>query len=174
MGEYEAELATEPGVFNIGLLRFCNVYGPFSDYSMVSGQAIPSLVRKALAYPGEPYIVWGTGNQYRDFVFVDDIVEALLLVKDKGLNKGVIQFGSKHATTVRDLATEIADIVGKRAGHTIPIEFDTCQPEGEAENVEFWWTIPLLIVVIGRTRAPIKFPTVKVADNTLETMLVIL
>lgn len=131
MGEYEAELAMEPGVFNVGLLQFHNVYGPFSDYSMVSGQAIPSLVRKALAYPSEAYIVWGSANQHRDFVFVDDIVKALLLVKDKGMNKGPIQLGSKHVITVHDLATEIADIVGKRAGHTIPIKFNTCQPEGD-------------------------------------------
>ena len=135
MGEYEAELAMEPGIFNVGLLRFHNVYGPFSDYSLKSSQAIPSLIRKALAYPSEPYIVWGSGNQYRDFVFVDDIVEALLLVKDKGMNKGPIQLGSKHATTILDLATEVGDIVGKRTGQLIPIEFDIRQPEGDRGRI---------------------------------------
>lgn len=131
MGEYEAELAVEPGVFNVGILRFHNVYGPYSDYSLQSSQAIPSLIRKALAYPGEPYIVWGSGNQYRDFVFVDDIVKGLLLVKDKGMNKGTIQLGSKQATTILDLAKEIADIVGKRTGQDIPIKLDAGQPEGD-------------------------------------------
>jgi GDP-D-mannose 3',5'-epimerase len=135
MGEYEAELAMEPGVFNVGLLRFHNVYGPYSDYSLKSSQAIPSLIRKALLYPSEPYIVWGSGSQYRDFVFVDDIVEALLLVKDNGMNKGVIQLGSKHATTIIDLAKGIGDIIGKSTGQEIPIKFDTCQPEGDRGRI---------------------------------------
>lgn len=135
MGEYEAELAGEPGAFNVGILRFHNVYGPFSDYSLRSSQAIPALIRKALAYPGEPYIVWGSGNQYRDFVFVDDIVAALLVAKERGMNQGVIQLGSKQATTIRYLATEIGDIVGKRAGHQIPISFDRGQPEGDRGRI---------------------------------------
>jgi nucleoside-diphosphate-sugar epimerase len=135
MGEYAAELAMRPGVFNVGLLRFHNVYGPFSDYSPQSSQAIPSLIRKALQYPSEPYIVWGSGSQYRDFVFVDDIVKALLLVRDKGMNKGVIQLGSKHATTILDLATEVGDIVGKRTKQDIPIAFDVSQPEGDRGRI---------------------------------------
>lgn len=127
--EYEAEIAMEPGVFNVGLLRFHNVYGPLSDYGMVSGQTISSLLHKALAYPYEEFVVKGSGSQYHNFVHVDDIVEALLLVRDKGMNKGVIELGSKHATTILNLATEIAEIVGKRTGHTIPVKFDNCQPE---------------------------------------------
>ena len=135
MGEYEAELAIEPGVFNVGLLRFHNVYGPFSDYRLQSSQAIPSLIRKALMYPSTPYIVWGSGSQYRDFVFVDDIVEALLLVKDREMNKGAIQLGSQNATTILDLTTEIGKIVGKRSGQSIPIEFDAGQPEGDRGRI---------------------------------------
>lgn len=135
MGEYAAELAMEPGVFNVGLLRFHNVYGPFSDYSRQSSQAIPSLIRKALEYPSEPYIVWGSGSQYRDFVFVDDIVRALLLVRHTGMNKGVIQLGSKHATTILNLATEVGEIVGERTKQDIPIEFDVSQPEGDRGRI---------------------------------------
>ena len=153
MGEYEADLAMEPNVFNVGILRFHNVYGPYSDYSLQTSQAIPSLIRKALAYPKEPYIVWGSGNQYRDFVFVDDIVRGLLLVKDRGMNRGTIQLGSKKATTILDLATEIGDIAGKRIGQAIPISLDVGQPEGDrgriaagdrAEHILGWKaTVPL-------------------------------
>jgi hypothetical protein len=69
------------------------------------------------------------------------------------MNKGVIQLGSKHATTILDLAKEIGDIVGKRTGQEIPLEFDTCQPEGDrgriaagdrAEQILGWKpTVPL-------------------------------
>ena len=132
MGEYEAVMAQDIGVFNVGLLRFPNVYGPCSDYSKTSSQAIPSLIRKALNYPQEPYYVArGSKNQYRDFVFIDDIVRALLLVKDRGMNMGVIQLGSKTVTTLRALAIRIADLVGERFNKTIAVEFDTCELEGD-------------------------------------------
>lgn len=94
MGEYEAELAKSPGVFNVGILRLHNVYGPHSDYLPTSVQAIPSLIRKALRHASEEFVVWGSGKQYRDFIFVDDVIRGLLLLKDKGMNRGAIQVGS--------------------------------------------------------------------------------
>jgi hypothetical protein len=100
-----------------------------------SGQVIPSLVRKVLHYPNEEFIVRGSGNQYRDFVYIDDIVDALLLVKDKGMNKGVIEIGTAKATTVAELAKEIVKIVGIRKNIEIPIRFDTCQPEGDRGRI---------------------------------------
>lgn len=135
MGEYEAQLAMERGAFNVGLLRFHNVYGPHSDYSNISSQAIPSLVRKAINFPLERYVVWGSGKQYRDFVYITDVVRALLLVKGRGMNRGVIQIGSKHATTVKELALKVADTVGKRQNKTIEVEFDTCKPEGDQGRI---------------------------------------
>jgi hypothetical protein len=51
------------------------------------------------------------------------------------MNKGVIQIGSKQATTILDLAKEIGHIVGKRTGQEIPLEFDTCQPEGDRGRI---------------------------------------
>lgn len=135
MGEYEALLAMEEGIFNVGLLRFHNVYGPSSDYSNASSQAIPSLIRKAIRYPLERYIVWGSGKQYRDFVYVDDVVRALLAVKDRGMNRGVIQIGSKRPTTVGDLAVTIARIVSARRNASIEVEFDVCKPEGDRGRI---------------------------------------
>jgi nucleoside-diphosphate-sugar epimerase len=134
MGEYEAELAKSP-TFNVGILRFHNVYGPGSDSSATTGQVIPSLLRKAMSYPAQPFIVWGSGNQYRDFVYVDDVVDALLLLKEKGMNQGVIQIGSGKATTIKELAETIADVVGKAMKKTIQVQFDTSMPEGDRGRI---------------------------------------
>lgn len=135
MGEYEAQLAMEKDVFNVGLLRFHNVYGPLSDYSNTSSQAIPSLIRKAISYPTERYIVWGSGNQYRDFVYISDVVRALLAVKDHGMNCGVIQIGSRQPTTISELAFRIARIVGEQKNRSIELEFDFCKPEGDQGRI---------------------------------------
>jgi hypothetical protein len=79
--------------------------------------------------------VWGSGSQYRDFVYVDDVVDALLLVKDKGMNKGVIQIGSGTATTIKQLADTIADVVGSAMSKSIQVQYDTSMPEGDRGRI---------------------------------------
>eukprot|EP00199_Chlamydomonas_sp_CCMP681_P001398 CAMPEP_0119104672 /NCGR_PEP_ID=MMETSP1180-20130426/2824_1 /TAXON_ID=3052 ORGANISM="Chlamydomonas cf sp, Strain CCMP681" /NCGR_SAMPLE_ID=MMETSP1180 /ASSEMBLY_ACC=CAM_ASM_000741 /LENGTH=682 /DNA_ID=CAMNT_0007089493 /DNA_START=220 /DNA_END=2268 /DNA_ORIENTATION=+ len=108
LNEYHAQLAQLEGVLDVGLLRFHNVYGPHSDWST---QAIPKLIRKAIQFPLEPYVLLGSRSQYRELLFVADVAEALMLVQKKGLNKGVIQIGTEDMTTGRQLATIIRELV---------------------------------------------------------------
>jgi len=131
MGEYEAELAQKNGLINVGLLRLHNVYGPGSVFDKNRSQVLPALVRKAVNFPKEDFIVWGNGEQYRDFVYVDDVVEALLLVADKGLGKGLIQIGSEKAISIREAAETIVKISGKN----INIKFDTNGPQGDRGRI---------------------------------------
>jgi GDP-D-mannose 3',5'-epimerase len=131
MGEYEAELAQKSGKIKVGLLRLHNVYGPRAPFEGDGAQVLPSLIRKAVRCPGEPFTVWGSGNQYRDFVYVDDIVEALILVAERGMNKGLIQVGSGKATTIREAAEAIVRISGK----PIEIAYDTSKPEGDRGRI---------------------------------------
>lgn len=131
MGEYEAELARKTGRINVGLLRFHNVYGPRTIFDPIRSQALPALIRKAIRYPAEDFVVWGSGNQYRDFVYVDDVVEAIILCVEKGMNQGLIQVGSEHATTLREAAETVVRISGKE----IPITFDTAKPEGDRGRI---------------------------------------
>ncbi|MFA5393585.1 MAG: NAD-dependent epimerase/dehydratase family protein [Candidatus Ratteibacteria bacterium] len=131
MGEYEAELSQKSGKINVGLLRLHNVYGPGATFEDDNAQVLPSLIRKAIRFPEEPFIVWGSGNQYRDFVYIDDIVEALMLVAQSGINKGLIQIGSEQATTIKELAQLITRISGKSINAT----FDNSKPEGDRGRI---------------------------------------
>lgn len=131
MGEYEAELAQKSGKINVGLLRLHNAYGPRAPFEGDGAQVLPSLIRKAVRFPEEPFIVWGSGNQYRDFVYVDDVVEALILVAKRGMNKGLIQIGSERATTIKEAAEMIVQISGK----PIAIVYDTSKPEGDRGRI---------------------------------------
>lgn len=110
-----------------GVLRLHNVYGAPTDYSPDTSQVIPSLIVKAIQYPAEPFIVWGSGNQGRSFIHVDDVVEGLMLMMTKGLGKGAIQIGTNHCTTIRELAEMITAISKKH----IDIEYDLSKPEGD-------------------------------------------
>lgn len=108
-------------------LMFHNVYGTPTDYG-ARGQVIPALIRKAVNYPDEEFIVWGSGKQGRAFIHVRDIVEALVLALDKGWGHGWIQIGPEHSTTIKEIAYKIAEISGKGLR---PV-FDTTRPEGDS------------------------------------------
>lgn len=108
-------------------LMFHNVYGTPADYGARS-QVIPALIRKAVNFPGEEFAVWGSGNQRRAFVHVNDIVDALVLALDKGWGHGWIQIGPDHSVTIREIAYKIAEISGK----DLEPVFDSAKPEGDS------------------------------------------
>lgn len=107
-------------------LQFHNVYGSPCDYGERS-QVIPALIRKAINYPKEPFYIWGSGNQKRAFVHVNDVVDALLLALEKGWGHGWIQIGPSECTSIREIAETIIAISGK----DIEPFFDVTQPEGD-------------------------------------------
>lgn len=134
MGEYECGLAQKEGLIDVGLLRFHNVYGPCCEMSPEKSQVIPSLIRKALRYPSEEFVVWGSGRQRRAFVFVQDAVDALVSVVERGMNQGAIQIGPDRSDSIADIAQIVVSLVGK----AIPILFDTSKPEGDTDRTADW------------------------------------
>lgn len=127
MGEYEAFLMEKETGIQTSVLVLHNVYGAPADFDPVTGQVIPSLVRKAINHPKEEFIVWGSGQQGRAFVHVDDVVDALCLALFKGWGKGPIQIGPDVCTTIKEIAETVVKISGKR----IDIHYDRSKPEGD-------------------------------------------
>jgi nucleoside-diphosphate-sugar epimerase len=127
MGVYEADLLEKETGIRVVSLLFHNVYGAPCDFSPERSQVIPSLIRKAITYPKEDFIVWGSGKQGRAFLHIDDVVDAILLGMERGLGKGYIQIGPDFSTTIAEVAEAIVGICGK----DISIEFDTSKPEGD-------------------------------------------
>jgi nucleoside-diphosphate-sugar epimerase len=127
MGEYESLLLEKETGTPVSVVRLHNVYGTPCDYGEERGQVIPSLIRKAIRYPDEPFVVWGTGEQGRAFVYVDDVIDALIETMRRGLGKGVIQIGTEVCTAIRDIAEVIVEISGK----PIEICYDASRPEGD-------------------------------------------
>ena len=107
-------------------LQFHNVYGAPCDFGARS-QVIPALIRKAINYPEEEFIVWGSGLQGRAFIHVDDVVEALVLALEKGWGHGWIQIGPSECTSIRQIAETVIKISGK---DIVPF-YDTSKPEGD-------------------------------------------
>lgn len=130
MGEYELSLAIDSNLINGSILRLHNVYGPPCIFDEKLSQVIPSLCRKVINYPKEEFIVWGSGNQRRAFVYIKDVIDALISAKDNGINKGVIQIGPDKSTSIKEIAEEIVRISKKN----IEIVFDTSKPEGDMDR----------------------------------------
>jgi len=133
MGQYETELLEKETGIPCSVLMFHNVYGSPCDFGERS-QVIPALIRKAINFPNEDFIVWGSGEQGRAFIHVNDVVNALCLTKEKGLGKGVIQIGPSVCTSIKEIAETVVQISGKK----IDVFYDTTKPEGDkARSADF-------------------------------------
>jgi GDP-D-mannose 3', 5'-epimerase len=127
MGEYEAMLFEKETATPVCVLALHNVYGTPTDYTEGRSQVIPSLVRKAVEAPEKDFVVWGSGDQGRAFVHVDDVVDAIILGLEKGMGQGATQIGPDVCTSIREIAETVVSISNKQ----ISIEYDTSKPEGD-------------------------------------------
>jgi UDP-glucose 4-epimerase len=85
-------------------LRFANCYGPLSSHK---SSVVAKYIREALA--GAVWEIYGDGEQTRDFIFVEDLAEAIILAATRPAVGGqVFQIATNVETTVRDLATRLA------------------------------------------------------------------
>ena len=124
MGCYEAELLSRETGMIVTNLLFHNVYGTPCDIGERS-QVLPSLIYKVVRGDSK-LCVWGSGNQGRAFLHVDDAVSSMILAMEKGISE-TIQIGPTTCTTIRESAEMIISI-SKR---DIPILYDTTKPEGD-------------------------------------------
>jgi len=121
-------LARKNNLIETGILRLHNVYGPPCDYSEEMSQVIPALCRKILTE--ERLIVWGSGNQKRSFIYVDDAIKAIMLMLDNDMNQGPIQIGSAKSFTIKSIAEKLVKISQTK----IPTIYDKSKPEGDFDR----------------------------------------
>jgi UDP-glucose 4-epimerase len=92
------------------VLRFGNCYGPLSSHK---GSIVAKFIREALA--GEGWEIYGDGRQTRDFIYVDDVAEAILCAATAGAVGGeVFQIATSAETTVLELATKLGAVLRAR------------------------------------------------------------
>ena len=123
----ERQLAVFPGV-KVGVARIFHAYGPNIYLKEDRSQVIGSLIRKAVRYPREGFVVWGDGAQRRAFLYVDDFLDGLFRLDRYVETKGslTVNLGSTEETTIKGLAERIIGISGKR----ITPKYDTTKPVG--------------------------------------------
>ncbi len=88
-------------------LRFGNVYGPRSNHK---SSVIAKFIRQALK--GETLEIYGDGNQTRDFIYIDDLIEAIMLANAKeNIGGEVFQIATNSETTVNEIADQLLRIM---------------------------------------------------------------
>jgi GDP-L-fucose synthase len=116
--------------FNGIYLTPVNLYGPRDNFDLESSHVIPALIRKCIEakQTGAPEIVaWGTGNATREFLYVEDAAEAIVLAAEKYSKPDLVNLGSGEEISVRDLMEMIRAMVGA----TGAVRWDHTKPDGQ-------------------------------------------
>jgi len=106
-----------------------NLYGQNDNYDPENSHVISALMRRiheAKMANSKQVTIWGTGNVLRDFLYVDDMAEAVFLIMDKYDKKQFLNIGSGNEINIKDLALLIKEVVGFKG----ELFFDTTKPDG--------------------------------------------
>ena len=112
----------------------CNLYGPGDNFSLENSHVLPAIIRKMneAKLKGDAAVkLWGTGLPLREFLHVDDLAQACLLLMDKYSEPGTINLGSGQEITIQALAETIAMVVGYHG----KLEFDKSKPDGTPRKI---------------------------------------
>jgi GDP-L-fucose synthase len=107
----------------------CNLYGTGDNFSLENSHVLPALIRKMheAKLRGDASLrLWGTGTPLREFLHADDLAEACVLLLERYSQAGHINVGSGEELSIRQLADQIAQVVG----FTGRLEFDPSMPDG--------------------------------------------
>lgn len=112
-GEYYGRIFTETGRLPVACLRYFNVFGPRQDPGSAYAAAVPIFIHRAVRH--EPIVIFGDGEQTRDFIYVKDIAAANVFFATQSPATGVFNVAYGRRITVNALAETIVRLTGSRS-----------------------------------------------------------
>ncbi len=123
-----------------------NLYGPRDNFDLETSHVIPALIRKcweAKQTRATEVLAWGTGSATREFLYVEDAAEAIILAAEKYNKPDLVNLGSGEEISIRDLLEQIRTLVGYEG----TIRWDATKPDGQPRRcldtsraiAEFGW-----------------------------------
>ena len=106
-----------------------NLYGPHDNFDLQSSHVLPALIRKfidARKAAAPSVSVWGTGSPKREFLFVDDLADAVVFLMNHYDNGDIVNIGTGKDITILELATLIKEETDFKGS----LEFDSTKPDG--------------------------------------------
>jgi len=120
--------------FNAVFLLPVNLYGPGDNFDPRSSHVIPALIKKcveARLREEEEIVVWGTGEATREFLYVEDAAEAIVLAAEKYDKGDPVNIGAGFEISIRDLV----ELVSELTGFSGRIAWDTSRPDGQPRRM---------------------------------------
>jgi GDP-L-fucose synthase len=116
--------------FNAIYLIPVNMYGPGDSFDPDDSHVIPALIKKFYEakmanFPGVG--CWGTGNAFREFLYVEDCADAIILAMENYNGSDPVNIGTGKTTSIKDLVT----IIAKLMEYNGKIIWDTSKPDGQ-------------------------------------------
>jgi GDP-L-fucose synthase len=128
MAEVMAQCYAEEFGMKIAIVRPYNAYGPRDHFDVEKSHVIPALIKRV--FDGEnPINVWGTGEQTRAFIYVDDIARGMMLATENYPKADPINLGTNEEITIRELVNLIVDLSGRKPRPDVV--FDESKPSGQ-------------------------------------------
>jgi GDP-L-fucose synthase len=115
---------------NIIYLLPVNLYGPGDNFHPESSHVIPALIRKcveAVEHRAREVVCWGDGTPTREFLYVEDCAEAIVLASERYDGSEPVNIGAGFEISIKDLAELIAELTGFDG----KIKWETSQPNGQ-------------------------------------------
>ena len=125
------------------VLRPTNIYGPHDDFEFATSHVIPALIRKCVER-WNPLEVWGDGSEVRDVIYVDDMVEAMLLATQRISSYTAINIGLGKGHSVKEILGDILEVDGYEDAK---VRFDPSKPT----------TIPLRLIDTHKAESLLGF-----------------
>lgn len=120
--------------FNSIFLLPVNLYGPGDNFDPRSSHVIPALIKKcvdAIDSGEDEIVVWGTGKATREFFYVEDAAEAIVLATETFNKSEPVNIGPGFEISIRDLVTLIAELTGFQG----KITWDAAKPDGQPRRM---------------------------------------
>ena len=106
------------------VVRPGNLYGPHDKFDWEKSKVLPALMRRAIE-KHDPFAVWGDGMDLKDFLYIDDCIDGLLLAMEKLDGFEPVNIASGNPATIR----QALEIILKAAGYeNAPVEYDASKP----------------------------------------------
>ncbi|NQT46480.1 MAG: NAD-dependent epimerase/dehydratase family protein [Candidatus Omnitrophica bacterium] len=152
-----AEFVASKSDMKISIVRPTAVYGRLDNFDLKSCHVIPALIRKAIERQ-DPYEVWGSGEEVRDFVHVGDLARGSLLMLEKYAKADPVNIGYGKSATIK----EVVEIILKAADYKdASLIFDTSKPS----------TIPFRAVDTSKAKRVLGFePIVSLEEGLRDTV----
>lgn len=131
--KYCEYLNTQYGTDYISVMP-CNLYGPNDNYHPENSHVLPALIRRfheAKVNRAENVTCWGDGTPLREFLYVDDLAEACVLLMNNYSGNETVNVGSGEEITIKNLT----EIVAEATGYEGKILWDTSKPNGTPRKI---------------------------------------